>query len=643
MKTLFLPNRISLIQYFIILCGVLFFSPLQAEVTINKNRVFTTNNTTKLKIDDKDVDANQFLQFSKGMIATLEIGDDVDANVTSGTAKSIHAENQILGPVTNMSPFQVMGQDVVIDADTLLVNNNGTFSEGELLRISGEFTDTNVLLASRIEKVSTLDEFKIITHVSAVNANILQFGHLSLDISNTEVNDCDNVIQPGQLVKFETDFVTNFDISVPLTNITDFECLSGLIILPPGNGSTTTQFTAEGFITEIIDTTHFKLNGQLVETSATTEYVNGSGADIDVGVKLEAEGNFNTTTNLLQANKIEFSQVRVRIIAPVLISELSATQVTALNISGIINALTKDSDSLLPALTQDTQIEIRGFLDSQHNLLIDKLSDKGAPDNSSVRLRGPVDTIATPVFQLLNVTIDTSTSSFILNDSPVDQATFFANLADGAEVDVQNATYNSSIQTLTGGEITLEETADMGGQSPAPSAKAPQPGKGSAKASGNGTIQADGLGALGKGRIFKFEIPSGTLPVAIVAATTLSVEAGSLVTLDASNSTGTSISYLWQQLSGPAVILQNETTATASFTAPKVNTTSTLSFQLTITDNIGNVDVATSTVTVSNTTDTPEPTGGSFGYLLLLLLAIKRLSFSNSNFYALKRPDFSSY
>ncbi len=621
----FLRKHVYSKCFIICYIGMLFVNITQAEVTINKDRVFITNNNTKLKIDDKDVDANQFLLSSKGMIATIEIGDDVDANVTSGTAKSINAENQILGPVTSTSPFQVMGQDIVIDADTLLINNNGVFSEGDLLQISGEFTDNNIILASRIESVPSLEEFKLITHVSTINSNILQFGNLSLDINNVSINDCDSGVQPGQLVKFETDFVANFDITQPLTNVSDFECLSGLIILPVGDNSTTTKFTAEGFITEIVDSSHFKLNGQLVETNLTTEYENGSITDLDVGVKLEAEGDFNTSTNLLLAKKIEFTQVRIRIVAPVTISNLSGTQVTALNITGLISALSKDSDALLPSLSQDTQIEIRGFIDSQQNFLVDKISDKGAPDNTNVRLRGPVNVISTPSFQILGVIVDTSSSSFVLNETSVDQATFFASLADGAEVEIQNARFDNATNTLTGGELTLEETADIGAQNPAPLTKV----QSKFQSPGNSFIMADGLGALGKGRIFKFVIPTGVLPAVVLSKTTISADEGSLITLDASASSGTAITFLWQQMSGPAVSLQNDTTATASFTAPEVNTTTTLTFQLTITDDIGNTDVATVTVNVVNKVAPPAPSGsggGSVGYLILLLLTVRRFT-----------------
>ena len=65
-----------------------------------------------------------------------------------------------------------------------------------------------------------------------------------------------------------------------------------------------------------------------------------------------------------------------------------------------------------------------------------------------------------------------------------------------------------------------------------------------------------------------------------------SVVGGETVTLDSSASThplGESVGYLWQQTAGePTVVLQGAATASASFVAPTVQATTTLTFQLTI-------------------------------------------------------------
>jgi len=74
---------------------------------------------------------------------------------------------------------------------------------------------------------------------------------------------------------------------------------------------------------------------------------------------------------------------------------------------------------------------------------------------------------------------------------------------------------------------------------------------------------------------------------------------GALVSLSGSgtpNNGGSIVSHQWQQTSGPAVVLADPTSASASFSAPQVAADSILSFRLTVTDDEGqtgsdNVDI----------------------------------------------------
>lgn len=68
------------------------------------------------------------------------------------------------------------------------------------------------------------------------------------------------------------------------------------------------------------------------------------------------------------------------------------------------------------------------------------------------------------------------------------------------------------------------------------------------------------------------------------------VDAGSTVTLDGSGSSdsdGSVASYQWAQTTGPTVTLLNDDAASASFVAPMVDASVTLTFELTVTDNDG--------------------------------------------------------
>ncbi len=77
---------------------------------------------------------------------------------------------------------------------------------------------------------------------------------------------------------------------------------------------------------------------------------------------------------------------------------------------------------------------------------------------------------------------------------------------------------------------------------------------------------------------------------------------GDTVSLDGSMSAdpdGATLTYLWRQTSGAAVTLQNATSATAQFQAPDVETVTTFSFELVVTDGAGARDTDQVTVTVN--------------------------------------------
>jgi hypothetical protein len=79
------------------------------------------------------------------------------------------------------------------------------------------------------------------------------------------------------------------------------------------------------------------------------------------------------------------------------------------------------------------------------------------------------------------------------------------------------------------------------------------------------------------------------------------VTSGTSVTLDATGSSdpdGDPIQYDWLQVDGPAVSLAGGDTATPSFTAPVVTSTTTLTFEVLVRDGAGNSDTDTVTVTV---------------------------------------------
>ncbi len=138
--------------------------------------------------------------------------------------------------------------------------------------------------------------------------------------------------------------------------------------------------------------------------------------------------------------------------------------------------------------------------------------------------------------------------------------------------------------------------------------------------------------ALASPGISVISIPASTgnsAPIA-EAGEDASVTAGESITLQGSGSDADSadLVFLWEQLSGESVTLDDPNSAELTFTAP--SSSGSLTFQLTVTDDQGanDSDTVTVTVTAATTPPAPEPAapkrggGGAIGYLALVLLLV---------------------
>ncbi|RVU33352.1 choice-of-anchor B family protein [Rheinheimera riviphila] len=104
------------------------------------------------------------------------------------------------------------------------------------------------------------------------------------------------------------------------------------------------------------------------------------------------------------------------------------------------------------------------------------------------------------------------------------------------------------------------------------------------------------------------------------------VNGGATTTIEttATDADGDTLSYQWQQTTGTAVTLQNATTNKLSFVAPAQS--STLGFQLTVTDSRGGISTANASlqvkaaVTTTPVTPSSGGSGGSLGWWSLSLL-----------------------
>lgn len=444
------------------------------SVVINDTRKFEFDDNTKFMRDGDTVSEDDFRLNGTGMVSRVEIGDDVSADFTSGTAVTVTADNAIKGPVTAIAPLQVLGQPVIATGSTILANVPGSsvtnLQIGDVVEVSGYAGNDNVIQATRIEYKGSNNngalEWKLTGKVSNVVANTsFQIGSQRIVLNGVVPRDCGASLDSGEFVEVKATQDTTFVAGSDLDTVTDVECKVQGLSVPDDASSSILEAEIEGIVTSGT-VTDFIVNGQQVTSDSLTEFEGGTSEDFAIGVKLEAEGDFDTNAGILVADKIRFRETRVRIEAPASVPENGLDDTfTMLDVITVTTTIaTEDDDGLLNGSgpNGNMQVEIRGYVDRNGTVIAEEVRERGDADLLDVRLRGPVSNITNPTFEILEVTVDTVTATAIVDDrvSPpqsIDAATFFSRVSEGTPVQVENGSFSNSTDTITNGFIEIED------------------------------------------------------------------------------------------------------------------------------------------------------------------------------------------
>lgn len=427
---------------------------LFGSVIINDTREFTIDANTQIFWDGVPISEAQLIQRGIGSVASVEIGDDVSADFTSGTAVTISIGNRVKGPVTNTAPLQVLGQNVLLTADSAYFQDDNPVAgftplQGDEVEVNGFAGSSGTILVSRVERVTTgLPEWKIVG-IAAAPASTGSFNigsqEIEVPVTVTVRNCTGGTVSAGNLVEVKAAVDPLFNPGDILATVTDVECLAQGLAVPGNASSTLLAAEIEGLVSSV---SPLVINGQTVTFGAATVFEGGAAADIDIGVKLEAEGTLDTSSGILGANKIRFRDRQVRIEAPAALPlgpSFSILSVITVNTS----ALTLDNDGLIAAGSGNRQVEVRGYLDENDEIIATEVRDRGAADTSQVRLRGPVGSntcnpaVTDRDFDILGVLIDTSTAAAFADlDGATLQEQAFCDLAtSGTFVQAQDGQF----------------------------------------------------------------------------------------------------------------------------------------------------------------------------------------------------------
>jgi hypothetical protein len=237
-----------------------------------------------------------------GHIVTVRGTDNGDG---TGSADEIEFETNVQGPVDSINiganALVVMGQAVELDGLTSLggfapADINGV-DIGEIVEVSGFVGANGIIRATRVAALPANSELEVIGTIANLDgvARTYEIGTLSVDYSTASVDGFSGAgPTEGDSVETEGSMLSN---GVLVAQQVEFRA-EGL------GGNDGEEGEVEGLISRFIDPTDFDVDGVACATNSSTDYEGGTETDLQLNVKIQVEGTFDSA-GILVASKIE--------------------------------------------------------------------------------------------------------------------------------------------------------------------------------------------------------------------------------------------------------------------------------------------------------------------------------------------------
>jgi len=436
------------------------------DITINQARGFRIDEQTLFRLDGVPIAASELPALGLGYSVLVQT-TNASPDSQQGDAQVVDLDTLVKGPVTAIDPLSVLGQPIASSAETVIVGVTGgdlaTLAIGDDVAVSGYLdAAAGVIVASRLQRfASALDDWKLVGVVSLATAGGFRIGAQPIDSTGVTPQDCPQGVLDGVLVELEALADPDFVAGATLGQLIQLSCEDPAFGTPPEGA---VFASLEGIISALPDPlpvpASFSLLGVTVETSAATEYRAGSIDDLDVGVRVEAEGIFDAGTQVLSAHEIRFTQAQARFMAPLAPADLAPGEsVSVFGNSVAFTAQTRDEDGLAASgLASPLQVEVRAFVDADGALFASRIRERGDPDPTDLRLQGPLSAIAEPFLTILGNSIDTRGA--VLRDAEgavLTPAAFYALLQAGMVVSAEDASYDAVNAVLLPLEVSIED------------------------------------------------------------------------------------------------------------------------------------------------------------------------------------------
>ena len=394
----------------------------------------------------------------------------IDDNLTTGTATDVIFDDNVTGPIDSIDlaagRLVVFGQTVIVGAQTSFDDNISPASlEGlsvnDIVEVSGLVDGDGNIEATRIEKKAVTSQLEVHGVVSGLDTTNFRFmiNLLQVDYTSATLDDFPGgEIANGDFVEVKgSGFGTGgiFTASSVELEVGGFD-----------GDDDGTHVEVEGFITRFDSAQDFAVSGIAVITNSTTAFEGGTAADLGLNVKVEVEGEINSS-GVLVAEKVDIRRSNaVRVTALVDSVDTADRSLVMLGITVEVDELTRLEDKSdadvsplnLSDIRMGDYLEIRGDETAGGGgRVVAALLERDDPD-SRTELRGFVESVNEPSFSILilGVTIETNGGTVFrdTDESTISRTDFFERVAAGSQVEARGT--ESSATTILAVEVEFE-------------------------------------------------------------------------------------------------------------------------------------------------------------------------------------------
>lgn len=398
----------------------------------------------------------------------ITVSGTIDDNGVDGSADNVNFDDNVKGPIQSIdlatSQIVVLGQTVLINPETSFDDSISPasidgLSVDDIVEVSGLVDASGRITATRIELKPAGTEFEVLGIVSAHNStnSLFNINNLVVEYSGATL---DNDFPGGQIN--DGDFVEAKGLALNGNGqlvATQVELKDGLPGVADG-----VHIEIQGFITRFVSAQDFDVTGLPITTNASTVYEGGVAGDLGLNVKVEVEGDVNSS-GVLVATKVDIRRAKaVRATANVDSVNAAANSLVMLGVTVSVDALTrledKSSVDVRPLTLADINagdyVEVRGGeFPAGSGAILATILEREDADPDTI-LQGFVETISDPSFTILGVTIETGGGTIFrdFDDSVISSTEFFNQLSPNSLVKAKGSEVSDTV--ISAGEVEFE-------------------------------------------------------------------------------------------------------------------------------------------------------------------------------------------